>query len=145
MTHRGLALVAFAGFCLVATGSHADPVRDAVEAANQAFVKAFLAGDAKVIGELYSEDAQVIAPGAAVAEGRTAIAAFWADGMKTTRNVRLDTATVVSDGDLASEDGVVHLTASDGSQSSARYVVVWKRLGGRWYMFRDIWNTGAVQ
>jgi ketosteroid isomerase-like protein len=78
-----------------------------------------------------------------VAKGRAAIAAFWADGMKTTRNVRLETATVQSDGDLASEDGIVHLTASDGTQSSARYVVVWKRLGGRWHMYRDIWNTGA--
>jgi uncharacterized protein (TIGR02246 family) len=119
----------------------ADPVRDAVEAANRAFVEAFLAGDAKAVSELYTADAQVIAPGAPVAKGRDAIAAFWAGSMKTTRNVRLETGTVESDGALAFEDGVVHLEGNDGSRSSARYLVVWRREGTRWRMQRDIWNA----
>ena len=135
--------------CVLALGVTAAPVHgdltgDAVDAANAAFVKAFLAGDAKAVSELYTEDAQVIAPGAEVARGRAAIAAFWAGSMKSTRGVRLETRTVESAGDLAVEDGVVHLVGSDGSNSSARYVVVWKRVGGRWLMHRDTWNAGPA-
>ena len=121
-----------------------DVPREAIDAANAAFVKAFLAGDAKAASELYTEDAQVIAPAAELVRGRKAIAAFWAGSMKTTRGVRLETTAVESAGDLAVEDGVAHLVASDGSQSSARYVVVWKRVAGVWRLHRDIWNAGPA-
>jgi uncharacterized protein (TIGR02246 family) len=123
---------------------HGDVAREAIDAANAAFVKAFLAGDAETVSELYTEDAQVIAPGAEVARGRAAIARFWGESMKSTRDVKLETATVESHGDLAFEDGVVHLVATDGSKTSARYVVVWKRAGGRWRIHRDIWNGGPA-
>ena len=82
----------------------------------------------------------MIAPGTPRACGREAIAAFWSGSRKTTKGVALDTGSVESAGDLAYEDGTVHLVATDGKESSARYVVVWKRVGGRWLMHRDIWN-----
>jgi uncharacterized protein (TIGR02246 family) len=119
-------------------------VRDAVDAGNYLFLKAFDARDAKAIAELYTEDARVIAPGAEPAAGRAAIAAFWAGAMQATKSVRLETLSVESDGDLAFEDGVVHLTANDGSESAERYVVVWKRVGRRWHLHRDIWNAGPT-
>jgi uncharacterized protein (TIGR02246 family) len=141
-----LVLLALAGALALGVSAapvHGDLTRDAVDAANATFVKLFRAGDARGVSELYTEDAQVVAPGAEVARGRAAIAAYWAGGMKTTRGVRLETAHVESSGDLAFEDGVVHLEGSDGTKSSARYVVVWKRSGGRWLMHRDVWNTAA--
>jgi uncharacterized protein (TIGR02246 family) len=119
-------------------------VRDAVDAGNYFFVKAFDARDAQAIAELYTKDARVIAPGAEPAAGREAIAAFWAAAMEGTQSVRLETLSVESEGDLAYEDGVVHLTATDGSESSERYVVVWKRIGRRWHLHRDIWNAGPA-
>lgn len=123
---------------------HGDVAREAIDLANAAFVKSFRAGDAKAISELYTEDGQVIAPGAEVARGRAAIAAFWAESMKTTRDVKLVTESVEAAGDLAFEAGVVHLVGTDGAGSSARYLVVWKRAGGRWLMHRDIWNVGPT-
>jgi uncharacterized protein (TIGR02246 family) len=119
-------------------------VRDAVDAGNYFFRKAFEARDAQAIAELYTEDARVIAPGAEPAAGREAIVAFWTGAMQETKGVRLETLTVEADGDLAFEDGVVHLTANDGSESSARYLVVWKRIGRRWHLHRDIWNAGPA-
>jgi len=119
-------------------------VRQAVEAGNYFFLKAFEARDAQAIAELYTEDGRVIAPDAEPAIGRTAIAAFWKGAMQDTKSVRLETLAVESDGDLALEDGVVQLTATDGSVSGARYLVVWKRVGRRWHLHRDIWNAGVV-
>jgi ketosteroid isomerase-like protein len=119
-------------------------VRDAVDAGNYFFMKAFEARDAQAIGELYTEDARVIAPGAPPAEGRESIVAFWKGGMEGTKSVRLETLSVESAGDLAFEEGVVHLTALDGSESSERYLVVWKRIGRRWHLHRDIWNSGPA-
>ena len=119
-------------------------VRAAVDAGNYFFRMAFEARDAEAIAELYTEDGRVIAPGAEPAVGRAAIAAFWKDAMQATKSVRLETLAVEGDGDLAFEEGVVHLTANDESQSSARYVVVWKRVGRRWHLHRDIWNAAAA-
>jgi ketosteroid isomerase-like protein len=120
------------------------PAHAAVEAGNYFFAKHFEARDARAISELYTEDAQVIAPGAEPAVGRAAIEKFWAGAMEGTVRVRLETRSVESDGAFAFEDGVVHLVASDGSETAERYVVVWKRVGRRWHLHRDIWNGGPV-
>jgi uncharacterized protein (TIGR02246 family) len=126
----------------IAGAARADGVREAIEAGNRAFVAAFLRGDAKAVSQLYSEDARVIAPGAPAASGREAIAAFWQKSIDSgVKDVRLETLEVESSGDLASETGSVRLVAKDGSPSQARYVVVWKRVGGRWLLYRDIWNA----
>ena len=118
-------------------------MREAVDAGNYFFLKAFEARDAQAIAELYTEDGRVIAPGAEPASGRAAIAAFWTGAMQDTKSVRLETLSVESAGDLAVEEGVVRLTANDESESSARYLVVWKRVGRRWHLHRDIWNAAA--
>jgi ketosteroid isomerase-like protein len=119
-------------------------VREAVDAGNYFFMKFFEARDAQAIAELYTEDARVIAPGAAPVEGRAAIAAFWAAAMEGTKSARLETLSVEAEGNLAFEEGVVQLTANDGRQSAERYVVVWKRVGRRWHLHRDIWNGGPA-
>lgn len=122
-----------------------DRVREAVDAGNYFFVKAFAARDAQAVADLYTEDARVIAPGAEPANGRAAIAAFWTKAMEDTVAVRLETLSVESAGELhALEEGLAHLTASDGTESTARYLVVWKRAGRRWHLHRDIWNTGPL-
>ena len=121
----------------------ADAVRDAVEAGNRAFAAAFLRGDAKAVSELYTEDAQVVAPGAPVAKGRAAIAALWQQSIDAGfADVVLTTADVERSGDLAVETGSVRLVAKDGKASEARYVVVWKRSSDVWKLHRDIWNAG---
>ena len=119
----------------------ADEVRDAVEASNKAFIAAFLRGDSAAISQLYTESAQVIAPGEPVAKGRTAIAAAWKKAIDSgVKDVSLTTLDLESAGDLAYETGTVQLVAKDGKVTQARYVVVWKREGGHWKLHRDIWN-----
>jgi uncharacterized protein (TIGR02246 family) len=138
---RGAALLALAILFAGAEGARAEDVRAAVEAGNRAFVVAFLRGDAPAVAGLYTDDAQVIAPGAPVAAGRAAVEAFWKGTIESgVKDVQLTTLGVEADGDLAFETGRVRLVAADGKASEARYVVVWKRVGGAWKLHRDIWN-----
>jgi ketosteroid isomerase-like protein len=125
-----------------ASSARADGAREGIDAGNRAFVTAFLRGDARAISLLYAEDAQVIAPGAPVAKGRAAIAAAWQKTIDSgVRDVKLETEDVASSGDVAGETGRVRIVGKDGSVSQARYVVVWKRVGSEWKLFRDIWNA----
>jgi len=121
--------------------ARAGEAREAVDAGNRAFIAAFLRGDAKAVAALYTEDAQVIPPGGEVASGRAAVTAYWQAAIDGgVKDVKLATEDVESDGDLACETGRVTLVAKDGKATTARYVVVWKREGGRWRLHRDIWN-----
>jgi len=141
-SNRLLAAVLGAAFVLHGQPAHADEVRSAVEAGNRAFIAAFLRGDALAVAQLYTENAEVIAPGEPVARGRSAIAAAWKkviDG--GVEDLGLQTAEVESAGDLACETGIVRLVAADGTITQARYVVVWKREGAQWKLHRDIWNS----
>jgi uncharacterized protein (TIGR02246 family) len=127
---------------LSAVDAQADGVREAVEAGNRAFVAAFLRGDSAAIASLYTEDAQVIAPGSPVATGRTAIAGFWQTFIDSgIKDVALETREVESEVDLAYESGTVRLTGKDSAVTEARYIVVWKRIDDRWMLHRDIWNS----
>lgn len=139
--HRASLILALACF-VPAMSARSDEVRDAVEAGNRAFIKAFLRGNATAVANLYTPDAHVIAPGSPVAKGRTAIAAFWQKSIDSgVKDVALETAEVESAGDLAYETGIVRLVGKDGTASSARYLVVWKRIDRRWLLHRDIWNS----
>jgi len=121
--------------------ARSDDVRRAVDAGNRAFIAAFLRGDARAVADLYTEDAQVIAPGAPVARGRTAIAAAWQKAMDSgVKDIRLHTLDVEPSGDLACETGTVDIVGKDGAVTKDRYVVVWKRTKGDWRLHRDIWN-----
>lgn len=121
--------------------ARADDARAAVDAGNRAFIAAFHRGDAQAVAALYTEDAEVIAPGAPVARGRAAIAAAWQKAIDSgVKGLTLDTASVESSGDLACETGTVRLVAKDGGVTEDRYVVVWKRTNGTWQLHRDIWN-----
>jgi uncharacterized protein (TIGR02246 family) len=130
------------GCLLVSASASAEDARQAVEAGNRGFIAAFLRGDASAVADRYTENAQVIAPGTPIATGRAAIAEYWqksiASGIK---DLTLETTNVESDGNLAYETGVVRLVSTDGVTTAARYVVVWKRIGERWFLHRDIWNS----
>jgi len=129
-------------FLLYGRPARSDEVREAVETGNRAFIGAFLRGDARAVADLYTENAEVIAPGAPVAKGRAAIAAAWQKSIDAgVKDLRLDTAEVESAGDLACETGVVRIVGRDGAATEGRYVVVWKRANGRWRLHRDIWNA----
>lgn len=136
------AITVWLGFLLASAPAWAEDARQAIEAGNRALIAAVLRGDASAVADHYTENAQVIAPGAPVAAGREAITEFWrstiASGIK---NLTLETAEVESDGNLAYETGALGIVSNDGGRSTARYVVVWKRVGGKWLLHRDTWNS----
>jgi uncharacterized protein (TIGR02246 family) len=135
-------VIALAGLT-ACSGGNADPT-PAIEATNKVFVENFLKGDEKALAGLYTEDAKVVAPGAPVATGRSEIARFWRGSMDTgIKDLTLRTLHASADGDLAYEDGAVTILRADGTPVGARYLVVWKRIDGQWYLHRDIWNVGA--
>jgi uncharacterized protein (TIGR02246 family) len=129
---------------LLAASSATAQTKEQIQKLDDAFGAAVRAGDAARLGQLYAEDATLMPSGGPRTDGRAAIESFWGGGMKTIAGATLTASDVAPLGhDYARELGVYALTTK-GSPSqtiAGKYVVIWKRVGGGWKLWTDIWNS----
>ena len=122
---------------------------DAIKAVADAYVKASLAGDAKAIAALYTEDAVEMPPHQPMIKGRTAIEQYYQKGfaagskMSTFSVSHLQTEAT---GDLGYDAGTYQQTMTPpGGTSpvndSGKYVVILKRAGSAWKVSYAIYNS----
>ena len=131
------------------TSTAQDPaaVRLGIDGTNHRFEEVFNRGDAAgAAREVYTRDARILPPGAAMVQGRDSIAEFWAAAVQQMgiRRVELSTIDLQPLGEQAIEIGRARLTVSSGDVASAKYVVVWKQEDGRWRWDVDIWNMDGA-
>src|SRR5512140_2058249 len=131
---------------LFATPSWAQAVRKVVDDGNKAFLAAYTRGDVAAIGALYSEQATIMPAGGQLATGRAAAQEFWKGMIDAgVKNVTLQTVSVEPHGRIAREIGKFAMDLPNQQQQFTRvegkYVVIWKKLAGKWFMDVDIWNT----
>ena len=126
-----------------------DDVREQIETANRKFVQLFKRGNSMGISALYSMEARLMPPDAAMISGREAIEAFWRAAMKQgIKAVTLETLEVLtSGGDLATEIGrftfTVEVQGGGRVEQVGKYIVIWRLEAGIWKLHADIWNADA--
>ena len=124
--------------------SESAAAKTAIEASNASFMAQFKAGQADSIAAHYTEDGRVMAPNMAVAAGRQAIAAGL--GMMAGATLVLNTESVSANGPLAVERGTYSITltppgATAPITDTGKYLVHWHKVGDKWLMVDDIWNS----
>ena len=121
-------------------------VRAEAEKMDQAWQKAYNAGDAAALTALYTKDAKVMAPGAEAASGTKAIQAlFEADVAQKAKNT-LTQEDVVGFGDYALETGKYVATSADGKHvDHGSFMTLLKKVDGGWKIHRDTWNSSMPQ
>jgi uncharacterized protein (TIGR02246 family) len=114
---------------------------------DSAWVKAAAAKNADQVASYYADDASVMAPGEAIATGKTAIRAAWVNmlGLPGAALTFAPDKVDVS-GDRAFDIGTYQLTANDKSgkpqTTKARYVLIWGRQpDGSWKVLVDVSTT----
>jgi uncharacterized protein (TIGR02246 family) len=138
-----IALMALPGTALAQQGSSVDAEIANVGAKWQA---AFNAGDGAAIGALYSDDASLLPPNSAPINGGEAITAFWSEAVGQGATTELTSKEVYSMGDMAVEVGMYSGTNADGShQDHGHFTVIYKKVDGKWMMYRDMWNSDMSQ
>ena len=111
---------------------------------NDAWAAAFNKGDASAVAAMYTEDAFVLPPGAEMVKGRAAIEAFWRQAAQQMGDAKLTTVDVLPLGPRAAREiGTVSLKSKGQppQEITAKYAVVWRKVGGKWKLATDIWNT----
>jgi uncharacterized protein (TIGR02246 family) len=121
-------------------------LRAEAEKMDQAWQKAYNAGDAAALTALYTKDAKVMAPGAEAASGTKAIQAlFEADVAQKVKNT-LTQEDVVGFGDYALETGKYVATSADGKHvDHGSFMTLLKKVDGGWKIHRDTWNSSMPQ
>ena len=116
-----------------------------IDAVNAKWMELFGKGDFAGIGQLYTQDAIALPPGAAMVKGRDAIAAMWkamAEQVTDAKVVALDVKVIGPT--AAREIGTFSLKTKGATPQdvSGKYVVVWEKVGNDWKLATDIWNDG---
>jgi uncharacterized protein (TIGR02246 family) len=118
-----------------------------IAANNRAFEKAVETGNVEAIAALLAPDIISLPPDSPAVAGREAVKQLWASAIReygmTKFQIHTETLDVV--GDMASEVGRATMTMAppggNGETTEIKYLVVWKRFGGRWLLHRDIYNA----
>jgi ketosteroid isomerase-like protein len=124
--------------------AEAASARTAIEASNVQFMAHFNAGHGDSVAAFYTENGSVMAPNQPAASGRQAIAQAMALGA-VSPVLNLVTTSVVANGNLAVELGTYKITLSPPGApaltDTGKYMVYWHKVGDRWMMAADIWNS----
>jgi len=153
ITKAGRLLCAVAVFAVFSVEtSAADSAKEiaALRAADQAWEKAYNAGNADALASLYDERAVLLPPGAPGVSGRAAIKAFFtkdtAESQKAgvTMTLGLQSDGGVS-GDLGWQSGTYAAKDKAGKVvETGKYLSVSTKRDGKWLYVRDTWNADAA-
>ena len=132
-------------FCLFITsyGQEATDVSKEIQAVNTSFMEALKSGDADAIVNFYTEDAKVFPPNFETIEGKENIKGMW-QAMSESGMPILAFKTVKAEaiGNMAIEEGKYEVSIPDGQVvDKGKYLVVWKKVDGKWLLHLDIFNT----
>lgn len=110
---------------------------------NRSWMDDYKKGDAKAVGDHYTEDAVSLAPGSKPIVGREAIVDFWRDTMVSgSGTLDIHTKEVEWAGEYAIEVGETKVVQAEGVVNDRfNYMVIWKRAGASWLIHREIWNS----
>ena len=121
-----------------------------IAANNRAFEHAVATGDIDAIAALLAPDVMALPPDGPIVAGKEEVKQLWASAIRDhgMKSCRISTDILDFAGDMASEVGHATMTlAPPGGNTemtaNIKFVVVWKRLDGKWLLHRDIWNAAA--
>ena len=107
------------------------------------WAKSFNSDDLIGIARLYTEDGCRMPPNAEAIKGRPAIADYL-KGMKEmgAAKVKISVTVDESSGDMAHGAGTYEILGADGSHiDHGKWMNVSKKVGGKWLIDCDIWNS----
>ena len=104
------------------------------------YESALARGDVKTLGALYTEDAEIVTRGPNTV-GRANIEKVFEGMVRDSAALCGFTTTGLwGDAHLLVEQGTGFFAKADGSdKATGEYLLVWKKEGGTWKIFRDTW------
>lgn len=113
-----------------------------IEAANKMTMDAFAKGDSVAVANMYADDAKLMFTGMPAVAGKAGIQSVFGGIIKSgVTKIELTTNEVWGSEDLLAEEGGVKIFVKDQVVGQEKFIVLWKKVGGQWKVFRDISNS----
>lgn len=114
-----------------------------IRANTEAFDAAMRAGNVEGFMAFYADDAVLMPPNAPAFNGAENVRKFWGGLLAAgATDVNLTTDDVLVSGDLAVERG--HFELTKPFPDTGKYIVVWRKRGGKWQIVDDIFNSSVA-
>mgnify|MGYP001814464313 FL=1 len=113
-----------------------------IPALSERWEAALGSGDLDGLAAIYTADARLMPPNAAIGQGGDAIRASFGPMIEAGLKVELKTIEAVAASDLGYRTGTYSLVAPDGSVvDRGKYIEIWEKTATGWQMSNDIWNS----
>ena len=122
-----------------------NPAAD-IAAVQKRFLQFFAQNDFAGLAACYTEDAQMLVANMEVIAGRATIASVFKFTAVKGHTLEFKTHELDARDGMAVEVGRYTRRRDDGSDfDRGKYMVVWKRVAGTWYIHRDMFSTSMVK
>jgi len=124
-----------------------ESIRAGIDRSNGLFASRYGAKDIEGLGALYDENACLMAANFPNVEGRDAIKACISGFFALAQKAKNVTEEVIPFGDAANADmayekgQIILLKDDDTTVDHGRYIIIWKRVGDEWRIYRDIFSS----
>jgi uncharacterized protein (TIGR02246 family) len=120
-------------------------MRPEIEARNRVFTNAHVIGDSAAMVNIFSADARVLPPNADPVIGRRAIEELTAQYLTFgITEFREETVAFYGNQDLLVDEGTYVMVYDKGRTTErGKYVNIWRREGGEWRIYSNMWNSNA--
>jgi len=140
--HRALVMLLVCAVPLVARAGDGG-AKAGIEAGLKKFADAVAKGDAAALAKLYAVDGAILPPGRPMLKGREAIEKEFAGLVTAFKKISFTTREIYPMGNLALEVSAWKLEDASGKGPEGKALVLWKKTGKTWELYRDIWNGDA--
>ena len=151
MSRPPLLVACCLALALPSAASPSTQARKAIEEISAQWMAALAKGDAAALAAFYAEDALLMPPNAPTVKGRPAIQEAFAGMIQSgVKGAELKTDEVQVHGDVAVETGTFSVNFQPPGKDvikgadEGKFLVIWKKSGGKWRYYRDIWNSSRA-
>ncbi len=121
------------------TGSQQSPELAAMD---EVWESALNSGDMDALMAMYTSDARLLPPNAAIGQGQDAVGVSFQEMIDAGLTVDIETVEAVAASDLGYRLGTYVIIAPDGSAiDRGKYIETWRKVDGAWKISNDIWNS----
>ena len=145
-----LCTIALAVFSIESSAADSAKEMAALQAADQNWARAYNAGNADAVANLYAEQAVLLPPGAPAVNGRAAIKSFFVKD--TSESQKAGVAFTLGpkpaggvSGDMGWQSGTYAVKDKAGKVvETGKYLSVSMKKSGKWLYIRDTWNADGA-
>lgn len=127
------------------TGSKFDiaAVKTHIDEANKVYGQRFTSNDTAFYADKYCNDASIMPEQMPAIHGRDSIRHFnYNNGANKDFKISIVATSIYGGPDAVIEEGYYTFPGDDGViYDKGKFIAIWKKEGGKWKLFREIWNT----